>query len=35
MANYFGADKVLRLLSWVQKNGGVFATLRKGFRYDF
>jgi hypothetical protein len=30
--NYFGVDKVLRLLGWVQKNGGVFATLRKGLR---
>lgn len=35
MANFFGADKVLRLLGWVQKNGGIVATLKKGFRYVF
>ncbi|KAL7044578.1 hypothetical protein ACKWTF_001983 [Chironomus riparius] len=34
MAKFFGIDKPLKFLSWIQKNGGLFPTLRKGFRMD-
>ena len=29
MAKYFGADKLMTLMSWVQKNGGVLKSWSK------
>lgn len=32
MARYFGADKLVKLMNYVQQNGGIRASLRKLYR---
>lgn len=32
MAKFFGADKLMKLMSYVQKNGGIGASLKKLYR---